>query len=89
MWKAFSQENTINDDILKTILKNGRKFLKNKNINSVSIGIYKDGQVYIEHFGEIEKSKSNLPNDETIYEVGSVTKTITVYLVKGCIGRGN
>ncbi len=79
--KAFSQVNTINDDISRTIVKNGRKFLKNKNINSVSIGIYKDGQVYTEHFGEIEKSKSNLPNDETIYEVGSVTKTITGYLV--------
>ncbi|MEL6306326.1 MAG: serine hydrolase domain-containing protein, partial [Bacteroidota bacterium] len=55
--------------------------VKNKNINSVSIGVFKDNEYYTGHFGELEKGKGNLPNDETIYEVGSVTKTITGYLV--------
>ncbi|WP_109299988.1 serine hydrolase [Aquimarina sp. AU474] len=84
--KSFSQES--NDNISKTIQKNGNNFLKNKNINSVSIGIYKDGQIYTEHFGEIEKGKGNLPNDETIYEVGSITKTITGYLVAKAVLEG-
>jgi CubicO group peptidase (beta-lactamase class C family) len=78
---TFSQNDNTNENILKTIQKNGLAFLKNKNINSASIGIYKDGKIYTEHFGEIEKGKSNPPDDETLYEIGSVTKTMTGYLV--------
>ncbi|MDT0622032.1 serine hydrolase domain-containing protein [Croceitalea vernalis] len=78
---SFSQENSSGDIISGIIQKNAQKFIKNKNINSVSIGIYKDGQVYTEHFGEIIKGKNNPPNDNTVYEVGSVSKTITGYLV--------
>ncbi len=79
--KSFSQEDQSGSNISRVIEKNGQKFLKNKNITAVSIGVYKDGQVYTKHFGEIEKGKSNPPNDKTIYEVGSVSKTITGYLV--------
>ncbi|TXD81509.1 beta-lactamase family protein [Subsaximicrobium wynnwilliamsii] len=79
--KTFPQSDTTNETIVKTIQKNGLAFLKNKNINSTSIGIYKDGKMYTEHFGEIEKGKSNPPDDGTIYEIGSVTKTMTGYLV--------
>ncbi len=79
--KSFSQEDQSGSNISRVIEKNGQKFLKNKNITAVSIGVYKDGQVYTKHFGEIEKGKSNSPNDKTIYEVGSVSKTITGYLV--------
>ena len=78
---SFSQEDNSEDIISGIIQKNGQKFIKSKNINSVSIGIYKDSQVYTEHFGELVKGKSNPPNDKTIYEVGSVSKTITGYLV--------
>ncbi|WP_051605532.1 serine hydrolase [Sediminibacter sp. Hel_I_10] len=79
--KCWAQEEHSEENILKAIQKNGRNFLKNKNRTSVSIGIYKDGQMYTQHFGEIEKGKSNPPTDETIYEIGSVTKTMTGYLV--------
>ena len=77
----FSQEVDANNLIPKVIQDKGQQFLKNKNITSVSIGVFKDGQYYTGHFGELEKGNGNLPNDETIYEVGSVTKTITGYLV--------
>ena len=79
--KCWAQEEHSEENILKAIQKNGLNFLKNKNSTSVSIGIYKDGQMYTQHFGEIEKGKSNPPTDETIYEIGSVTKTMTGYLV--------
>ncbi len=78
---SFSQENNSDDIVSSIIQKNGLKFLKSKNITSVSIGIYKNGKVYTEHFGEIIKGKGNPPNDKTIYEVGSVSKTVTGYLV--------
>ena len=78
---SYSQENNVNNYISKTIKKNGQAFLKNKTINSVSIGVYKESEIYTQHFGEIEKGKGNTPNNQTIYEVGSVTKTMTGYLV--------
>lgn len=79
--RSFSQENNLDGIIPEIIKKNGEKFVKSKNISSVSIGIYKDGRVYTEHFGEIVKGKNNPPNENTIYEVGSISKTITSYLV--------
>jgi len=78
---SFSQKSDTQKEVLKTIEKNGRAFIKDKDINSVSIGIYKDKEIYTEHFGEIEKGKGNTPNNETIYEIASVTKTMTGYLV--------
>jgi CubicO group peptidase (beta-lactamase class C family) len=86
--KAFSQVNTESNPIAETIQKNGERFLKNRNIKSVSIGIYKDKQVYTGHFGEIQKANGVLPDDQTIYEVGSVTKTITGYLVAKAVLEG-
>ena len=62
---SFSQENNSDDIISRIIQKNGQKFVKSKNIHSVSIGIYKDGQFYTKHFGEIVKGKGNPPNDKT------------------------
>jgi serine-type D-Ala-D-Ala carboxypeptidase/endopeptidase len=78
--KSYAQEQN-NDPISKAIDKHGKAFLNNKNITSVSIGVFKDGQTYTYHGGEIEKGQGNTPTNETIYEVGSVTKTMTGYLV--------
>ncbi len=64
-----------------TIDKYGQGFIKNKHVNSVSIGILKEGITYTGHYGEITKGKGDTPNNETLYEVGSVTKTLTGFLL--------
>lgn len=68
-------------DIEKIIDKSAKELLKNKEFNSLSIGIYKDGKQYIRHYGELTKGANNPPTDQTIYEIASVTKTFTGYLV--------
>jgi serine-type D-Ala-D-Ala carboxypeptidase/endopeptidase len=78
---AYTQEKSNSSPVSEAIEKNGKAFLKNKDITSVSIGVFKAGEIYTQHFGEIEKGKGNVPNDETIYEIASVTKTATGYLV--------
>lgn len=83
---GVSQEK--NPEIVKSIEKNAKKFLKNKNINSVSIGVYKDGISYTQHLGELNKGEGNLPNNQTIYEVGSVSKTLTGYLIAKAVLEG-
>lgn len=78
---AYTQEKSNSSAVSAAIEKYGNAFLRNKGITSVSIGVFKAGEIYTQHFGEIEKGKGNLPNDETIYEIASVTKTATGYLV--------
>lgn len=78
---AYTQEKSNGSAVTEAIEKNGNAFLKNKDITSVSIGVFKAGAVYTQHFGEIEKGKGNVPTDETIYEIASVSKTATGYLV--------
>ena len=78
---AYTQEISSSSTVSAAIENNGKAFLKNKNITSVSIGVFKAGETYTQHFGEIEKGKGNPPTDETIYEIASVTKTATGYLV--------
>lgn len=78
---AYTQAQSNNAPISKAIEKHGKSFLTNKDITSVSIGVFKAGEIYTQHFGEIEKGKGNLPTDETIYEIASISKTVTGYLV--------
>ena len=74
-------ENVANSNIQNIIEKNAKRFLKAKNVNSVSIGIVKSGEKYSGHYGEITKGKGDTPNDETLYEIGSVTKTLTGFIL--------
>jgi CubicO group peptidase (beta-lactamase class C family) len=71
--------------IEQSIDRNAGAFLKNKEINSVSIGIIKDGETFIGHFGELEKGKGNPPTNSSVYEIASVTKTMTGYLMAQAI----
>ncbi|WDF46195.1 serine hydrolase [Chryseobacterium sp. KACC 21268] len=61
--------------------KNAKELLKNSKAYSVSIGILKDGKVYTKHYGEIDKEKGNKVNDNTYFEIASVTKVMTGYLL--------
>ena len=51
--------------------------LQNGNINSIALAIYRNGKVYKNYFGEIDKGKNNIPNDNTLYEIASITKVFT------------
>ena len=83
-----AQSQTQNSKIDKLLSAQGERFLKHKNVNSVSIGVYKNGQTYTAHFGELEKGKGNPPDDQTLYEIGSVSKTVTGYLTAKAVREG-
>lgn len=44
------------------------------NINSMSVAIYKDGNTYHNYYGAIDSVKGNPPNDDTLFEIASITK---------------
>ncbi|WP_205729024.1 serine hydrolase [Flavobacterium sp. ASW18X] len=54
-------------------------------INSGSIAIYHKGKAYIGHYGELEKGKLKPPSDETIYEIGSLSKVLTGTLIANAV----
>lgn len=62
------------------ITKNALQLLEDKRFHSVSIAVLKDGESTIKHFGELTIGKGNKPNDSTLYELASVTKTFTGYI---------
>ncbi|PBI90193.1 Beta-lactamase precursor [Flavobacterium sp. ACN2] len=51
------------------------RMIKKPLIHSTSIAIVYKGKEFIGHYGELEKGKNNCPNNETIYEIGSLSKT--------------
>ncbi|MCG8330856.1 MAG: beta-lactamase family protein [Chitinophagales bacterium] len=69
------------DDIQLAIEKNADSLLQDPKISAISIGIYKDGNTHIGHFGELDKGNKNSPTNSTIYEIASVSKSFTGTLV--------
>ncbi|WP_452221383.1 serine hydrolase [Lacinutrix salivirga] len=55
--------------------------IKKGNVNSFAVAIYKDGKMYQNYYGEIDKGSKIKPNDSTLYEIASITKTFTGSLV--------
>ena len=78
----FAQQKINLDKNIYTIIdQNAEVLLKNSKAYSVSIGIVKDGKVYTKHYGEIDKGKGIKANNNTYFEIASVTKLMTGYLM--------
>ena len=67
-------------NVENAITKNALQLLEDKRFHSVSTAVLKDGESTIKHFGELTIGKGNKPNDSTLYELASVTKTFTGYI---------
>jgi len=85
--KEKSEENTP-DPIQISMDRNADSLLQEAKITSASIGIYKDGKKYTSHYGELDLGKGNQPTNETIYEIASVSKTLTGVLVANAVLEG-
>jgi CubicO group peptidase (beta-lactamase class C family) len=51
----------------------------------LSIGIIKDGKTHAYNFGTTEKGKDWLPTQNTVYEIGAISKTFTGTLLAEAI----
>lgn len=77
----FSQFVTIIDQYANETLKNG-------NANSFALAVYKDGEMYQNYYGALDKGSNNKPNDSSLYEIASITKTFTGALVAKAVLAG-
>jgi CubicO group peptidase (beta-lactamase class C family) len=67
---------------LDTVMQRlGKVFLQQPTRVGLSVGIIENGQTHFYNFGSIEKGKRQLPTSQTVYEIGSITKTFTSLLL--------
>ena len=59
----------------------GEKFMKNPQSVGLSIGVYDNGKSNFYNFGTTGNGKEIAPSKNTIYEIASITKTFTSYLL--------
>lgn len=71
--------------LLKIIQNNANELLKDERFHAVSIAIHHKGIDHISHYGSLDKKRNNKPTNETLYEIASVTKTMTGFLVAKAI----
>ncbi|AUC83069.1 serine hydrolase domain-containing protein [Lacinutrix sp. Bg11-31] len=61
-------------EITKLVDIYANQTLEKNNINSLAFAIYKDEEIYKNYYGEIDKGANNTPDDNTLYEIASITK---------------
>lgn len=79
---------TFSDPLEYTMEHLGEFLLENPELNTVSIGMYKDGKTQKGYYGEIDPGKGNTPTDSSLFEIASVTKTFTGMLVAQAVLDG-
>lgn len=79
--KASGSTTTISSRIKEVVDSTMNKMIKKPLIHSASIGLVYKGREMTAHYGELEKGKNNTPDNETIYEIGSLSKTLTGMLI--------
>ncbi|STR23740.1 Beta-lactamase precursor [Janthinobacterium lividum] len=57
-------------------------------LHATSIAVVYRGKEFILHQGELETGKGNPPNDTTLYEIGSVSKTFAGLLLANAVLDG-
>jgi CubicO group peptidase (beta-lactamase class C family) len=81
------------DNSLKTrldsVVQNAvNDYMRNENVAGLSVGVLRNGEMFTYNFGETEKGSKKLPSAETIYEIGSITKTFTGIILAQAVKEG-
>lgn len=89
--KKLSQaatNNTLASAIDRKVDTAARAYIQKANTVGLSIGIIKNGVVSLYNYGETTKGNKTLPTGNTVFEIGSVTKTFTATLLAWYVNEG-
>lgn len=76
------------NDMDKKVDTAARVYIQRTNTVGLSIGILKNGAFKVYNYGETKKGSNKLPDSNTLYEIGSVTKTFTATLLAWYVNQG-
>jgi CubicO group peptidase (beta-lactamase class C family) len=65
-----------------------RALIKKNKLIRIEIGILKNGRTTYYSYGETERGSGQLPNEHTLFEIGSITKTFTTTLLACTVNEG-
>jgi CubicO group peptidase (beta-lactamase class C family) len=65
-----------------------RSYIERLAATGLSIGILRNGEQYFYNYGELRKGSSQLPTENSLYEIGSITKTFTAILLTEAVQSG-
>lgn len=78
----------VNAQTNTVIQRLGTTFINEKARLGLSIGIVRNGETTFYNFGTTEKGKNQQPTQNTIYEIGSITKTVgSLLLAKAVVEK--
>lgn len=76
------------DKLRQKIEQIAKPYVDAKRVEAVSIGVIKAGETTTVHLGNA-RGDGGRPNDDTVYEIGSVSKVFTALLVTDAVARGD
>ncbi len=82
--KDSTLENTIFSEFTKLVDFAAEDALEKGNATSFALAIYKDGEIYQNYYGKT----TSKPDDNSLYEIASITKTFTGSLVAKAVVAG-
>jgi CubicO group peptidase (beta-lactamase class C family) len=79
--QVLKTNNPMSTDLDKRINEIMSPYAQKSSRASISLGVFKDNQTSYYGYGETKKGNNTIPDSETIYEIGSITKTFTALLM--------
>ncbi len=86
--KDFLTDNLMKTKLDSSVQKAVTAYMSNENVSGLSVGVIQNGNMFSYNFGETKKGNKQLPSNETIYEIGSITKTFTGIILANAIQEG-
>lgn len=63
-------------------------YIENEKTKGLSIGTYQNGKIAFHNFGICSDENATVPTDQSIYEIGSITKTFTTAVLAQMAAEG-
>ena len=86
--KVVLSSNKLQSDLDKQVDALLRPFMQSQGSVGLSAAVIIGDKVYSYHYGESKINNTTLPQQQTIYEIGSITKTLTGSLLAIAVNEG-
>jgi CubicO group peptidase (beta-lactamase class C family) len=80
--------NSLSTTLDKEVDSAVRPYISLQATAGLSVGILRDGKTFFYGYGETAKGNKEIPDEHTIYEIGSLSKTFTAILLADAVGNG-